>query len=89
MARRRVNSLSTRQRRYLEQWGYPYVFDAFRFHMTLSCRLDAPERTGFLERLRQLTEDLGVRAVRLDAVCLFEQPNRSTPFRLTERYAFG
>jgi hypothetical protein len=24
----------------LEQWGYPYVFEEFRFHMTLTGKLD-------------------------------------------------
>jgi hypothetical protein len=35
--RRRLESdLTVRQRELLERWGYPYVLDEFRFHMTLS-----------------------------------------------------
>lgn len=34
--RRRPENLSTRQRQYLRKWGYPYIFDDFRFHMTLT-----------------------------------------------------
>ncbi len=41
-SRRNLNALSARQRQQLEQWGYPYVLDDFRFHMTLSGRLEAP-----------------------------------------------
>jgi hypothetical protein len=36
LARRRQGRLSTRQDAMLERWGYPYVMDEFRFHMTLT-----------------------------------------------------
>lgn len=36
LARRQKARLSAQQREYLETWGYPYVFDAFRFHITLT-----------------------------------------------------
>ncbi len=39
LARRRKAGLSTRQDALLSQWGYPYVLEEFRFHMTLSGRL--------------------------------------------------
>lgn len=39
LARRRKAGLSARQEAHLAQWGYPYVFDEFRFHLTLSSRL--------------------------------------------------
>jgi len=41
LERRRAAGLSVRQDQLLCEWGYPYVFDEFRFHMTLSGRLDA------------------------------------------------
>ncbi len=37
--RRRAAGLSARQDALLTQWGYPYVMDEFRFHLTLSGRL--------------------------------------------------
>ncbi|WP_199255904.1 DUF1045 domain-containing protein [Mycolicibacterium mengxianglii] len=40
-ARRRPDRLSLRQRELLEAWGYPYVLDEFRVHMTLTDRLSA------------------------------------------------
>ena len=40
LARRRQASLSARQNAYLSDWGYPYVLEEFRFHMTLSGSLD-------------------------------------------------
>lgn len=43
LARRRAVGLTPAQEAYLTRWGYPYVLDEFRFHMTLSGRLEAPE----------------------------------------------
>ncbi|MGR3635477.1 MAG: DUF1045 domain-containing protein [Shimia sp.] len=39
LERRRKSSLSARQEQLLAQWGYPYVMDEFRFHITMSGRL--------------------------------------------------
>lgn len=36
IARRKPETLPEPERTYLHDWGYPYVFDAFRFHMTLT-----------------------------------------------------
>lgn len=38
--RRLSSGLSPRQQELLQRWGYPYVLDEFRFHMTLSGRLE-------------------------------------------------
>jgi len=41
--KRRSNaSLTTRQQSNLLEWGYPYVLDDFRFHITLTGRLPKP-----------------------------------------------
>lgn len=40
IARRQASGLSARQEQLLARWGYPYVLDEFRFHMTLSGKLD-------------------------------------------------
>lgn len=39
LERRRAAKLTKAQERNLVNWGYPYVMDAFRFHLTLSGRL--------------------------------------------------
>ena len=59
LERRRKSGLSERHDTYLVRWGYPYIFDEFRFHLTLSNKLeDDTEGTGaalaaFLERRSQ------------------------------------
>lgn len=46
LTKRRGARLSPTQDANLVQWGYPYVLDQFRFHMTLTGRLDAADLTA-------------------------------------------
>lgn len=41
LAKRRASRLSAAQEAHLLRWGYPYVLDQFRFHLTLSGPLEA------------------------------------------------
>jgi len=43
LARRRATGLTPRQEAQLVKWGYPYVMEEFRFHMTLTGPLGAAE----------------------------------------------
>ncbi len=51
LARRRQARLSPRQDALLTQWGYPYVKDQFRFHMTLTSKLPKVEAVALEEVL--------------------------------------
>ncbi|MFW8594232.1 DUF1045 domain-containing protein [Cribrihabitans neustonicus] len=42
-ARRRAAGLTPAQEANLTRWGYPYVLDQFRFHITLTGKLPKPE----------------------------------------------
>lgn len=52
LARRRAAPLSPRQEEMLRRWGYPYVGDEFRFHITLTGQLrpDVLTRTAVVLR---------------------------------------
>lgn len=54
LARRRAAGLSQRQEELLAAWGYPYVLDEFRFHMTLSGRLAPDIRDRVRDMLARL-----------------------------------
>ena len=41
LEKRRKAKLSPQQEQNLQDWGYPYVMDEFKFHLTLTGRLDA------------------------------------------------
>jgi hypothetical protein len=81
--------LTPRQRELLVAWGYPYVLDQWRFHMTLASGLERAEADRLREALDPLAAHLGKAPLLVDAVCLFEQPAAGAPFRLTARFPFG
>lgn len=43
LARRRKSKLNPEQERNLRDWGYPYVLDQFKFHLTLTGPLKDPQ----------------------------------------------
>ena len=43
LARRRASGLSPNQEAMLTRWGYPYVMQDFRFHVTLTGRVTAQD----------------------------------------------
>jgi putative phosphonate metabolism protein len=81
-ARRRQDRLTPRQRDYLDRWGYPYVMDEFRFHMTLTGRLEGERRdqiVNFLdERFRATRPD----TLAIDRIVLFRQDDAASRFRI-------
>ena len=88
LARRLEAPLTERQRTLLVEWGYPYVFDEFRFHMTLSNSLDlADERDALLAWWRARVPFLGPLPV--DGAALFVEPAPGEPFVLWQRLTFS
>ncbi|WP_116132095.1 DUF1045 domain-containing protein [Tropicimonas sp. IMCC34043] len=71
LARRRAGGLSSRQEALLQRWGYPYVMEEFRFHMTLSGRLPATEIEAVKACLGPVLEPLLPRPFRIREFCLF------------------
>jgi putative phosphonate metabolism protein len=85
-ARRNPSQLTPGQREYLDRWGYPYVFDDFRFHMTLTGRLDAERREPVLEMLRNRFSAVRLETLAIDGIALFRQDKANARFRIVERY---
>jgi hypothetical protein len=81
-ARRNPSRLTPRQRGYLDRWGYPYVFEEFRFHMTLTGRLDDGRRASILEMLQNRFGDSGVSDLAVDRIVLFRQDEPDRRFRV-------
>ena len=79
-ARRNPDKLAPRQRAYLDRWGYPYVMDEFRFHMTLTGRLDETRRGGVLEMLRDRFSAVGLPSLAIDRIALFRQEDAGSRF---------
>lgn len=86
--RRLASGLNPRQRALLHEWGYPYVLDEFRFHMTLSDALDpAPVREAIVSLWRARSEALG--AIPFHGAALFVQTRPDAPFTLWQRLPFA
>lgn len=86
LTKRRRAGLSPRQDELLERFGYPYVLDEFRFHMTLTDRLDEAWAEPMLALLRELSESARAEWVRVADLTLFEEREPGAPFVLVERF---
>ena len=86
-ARRNPHKLTPRQRAYLDCWGYPYVAEEYRFHMTLTGRLSATQREPLLSMLRDCFSTTGIETLAIDRIALFRQNNTSDRFRIIGNWA--
>ncbi|RBI85915.1 phosphonate metabolism protein [Rhodosalinus halophilus] len=68
--RRRAAGLTARQERLLTRWGYPYVMEEFRFHVTLTGPLPEAERRQAQAALAAHFAPVLPRPYRLDALAL-------------------
>ena len=86
VARRRPDRLTLRQREHLSAWGYPYVFDEFRFHMTLTGPVEEHRRDDVEAVLRERFGVFIGRPLAVDALCLFVEPNPPGDFVVESTY---
>ena len=87
-ARRNPSKLTERQRDHLDRWGYPYVMDEFRFHMTLTGRLDATRREPILAMLQDRFAALRLDRMTIDRIVLFRQADAASRFRIIGHWPF-
>lgn len=85
--RRNPSQLTQRQRDHLDRWGYPYVMEDFRFHLTLTGRLAADRREPVVSMLRSRFAELGLTLLAIDRIALFRQEDAESRFRIVEHWA--
>jgi hypothetical protein len=84
---RRVRSpLTPRQIELLDLYGYPYVLEEFRFHMTLTDRLPAGVQTEMLSSARSWFAAVLSDPVALDRLVLFHEPAPGADFVRLDDY---
>lgn len=90
LAKRHASGLTPRQAALTANWGYPYIFEEFRFHMTLTGAIaDNAARGRLVTQLQRMAEASGASGPMLaDAICIYEQPQPGEPFRLLRRLPF-
>jgi hypothetical protein len=85
LARRRSAGLSPRQEALMLRWGYPFVMEEFRFHLTLSGRLAQADRAAWVDTARSHLPPLAER-YEINSIALCgERPDGR--FELIQRYA--
>jgi putative phosphonate metabolism protein len=89
LARRRAAGLTERQERNLLRWGYPYVLDDFRFHVTLTGRIERGEANTLLDQLGHAFEPVIGTAFEVSEIVLFTQNSADAPFHQKRRFKFG
>lgn len=81
--------LCRRERELLEQWGYPYVMEKFRFHLTLTGPIADNDRR---RRLRPILEKhlAGAldRPLMVDTLCLVSEREPGARFEIVQCFLF-
>jgi putative phosphonate metabolism protein len=87
--RRNPDRLRPDELKNLYLWGYPYVFERFRFHMTLTGRVsdvEAPRvEQAILEHFGPLLEE----PLEIDTLALFVEPEPGAPFMVRSSHLLG
>ncbi len=85
LARRRRSGLTPQQDAMLVRWGYPYLFDTWFFHMTLTRRLTPAEKAVYQPAAERHFADTALLPRRVRDICLFTQAQPNAPFVIAER----
>lgn len=89
LARRQPERLGPLERRMLHRWGYPYAFETFTFHMTLTSQLDPATSSQARALIEALSETVPLHApMPVQAVSLYVEPEPGADFVVARHYGF-
>lgn len=88
LARRRKANLSAQQEALLQRWGYPYVMEEFRFHITLTGRMSRPEAETLRTRLEPVFASILPHPFRIQSLALVGEDTDGR-FHLIRRLPLG
>lgn len=90
LARRRAVGLTAQQDALMLRWGYPFVLEEFRFHMTITGRLsqvDAATQALVLDAAQEYFADMPT--LKFDSLALFAEPSPGADFALLDHIEVG
>ena len=90
LARRRAVGLTPRQDALLQRWGYPFVLDEFRFHLSITGSLAqvAPSTQALvLDAAQEFFADLPT--LKFNSLALFAEPTPGADFVLLDHLEMG
>ena len=89
LTRRTTGKLTEDEKRNLFLWGYPYVMDQYRFHITLTGRVrDKSEQDKVRTLMLEYFSMVIGRPMLMDGISLFIEPSPQQAFRLSCHYPF-
>jgi hypothetical protein len=88
-ARRKPEALTPRQVEQLDRFGYPFVRDDFRFHLTLTGRLPADRGAEVLAMLQERFAALDIDTLRIDRLAIFRQESAQARFHIVHEAALS
>lgn len=87
-ARRQPQSLSPEQQAMLARWGYPYVFDTYTFHITLTGKLAGDALEQAQRSIAAFADPLRGQAMAVPGVSIYVQPEPGADFVAARHYHF-
>ncbi len=79
-------AFTARQIELIDRYGYPYVFEQFQLHMTLTDRLPEAERETYMRAAAEHFGALAEAEMVLDRLVLFHEPEAGGPFVRLDDY---
>lgn len=89
LQRRNPESLNAAQLKNLYHWGYPYIFEEFRFHMTLTGRITPQERAPVQSAIEDHFGPLLDAPLEIGSIGLFVEPEPGAPFTVRSFHEIG
>lgn len=80
LQKRRALGLTEDQEILLQRWGYPYVLEEFRFHMTLSSRLSNDEQAWMMPLAKAHFASVLAQPLWIDALTIMVEPESGADF---------
>lgn len=87
--RRNPDNLTPGQLKNLHKWGYPYVFNDFRFHMTLTGRVTDEESARMQRAIDAFFGPLLAEPLEIASLALFVEPEPGAPFQVQSFHTLG
>ena len=82
MAKRKPEKMDAIHRANLDQWGYPYVFEQFRFHMTLTGAVPEEKQAHVRTVLEEFFAPVLSDPVKITNLALFTEAESGVPFEV-------
>jgi hypothetical protein len=86
IARRQNGGLTPQQNQHLLAFGYPYVLDEFKFHITLTNQLPTEKIDWLMSRAHQHFAPVIGQSLTIDCLSIFEQIESALPMTITKQF---